>query len=47
MKFNGYTEEQSEILNDVALDVYGLGFDWLDEDDQDYIECLAMDEGLI
>lgn len=47
MQFKNYSEYESEILNDTALDIFGTDFDWLSEDDQSYIECFCMDEGLI
>ena len=47
MKFNWFTETESEVLNEMAEDVFGVSYDYLDDDDQNYIQCLAMDGGLI
>ena len=47
MRFNGFTENESEVLNELAEDIFGISYDRLEDDDQSYIQCLAMDEGLI
>lgn len=42
-----YSKEELKVLNNLAKEVYGCGFEALDYDDQDAIYCMAEDEGLM
>lgn len=42
-----YTKAELEVLNEVANDMYGCGFEELDFEEQDMLYCMLADEGRI
>ena len=46
-EYEMFTNEEMEVLNEMAYELVGCYFEDLDLEDQDMIECMAMDRGLI
>ena len=42
-----FTNEEMEVLNEMADEIFGCYFEDLDFEDQDLVECEAMEKGLI
>ncbi len=39
----GYSKEEMKVLEKLAQEIFGMSFDELDDDDQDYVYCMSQE----